>query len=96
MRCRRRNREVNFIWIQSAVAAAAPCVVTCTAVVPAAAVLLLPAAVRHRVLPDDKFCCWFVESDPSVFFLFIQTRFLFDVPLGSTVAFTASICLHSR
>ena len=64
--------------------------------VPAAAVLLLPAAVRHRVLPDDKFCCWFVESDPSVFFLFIQTRFLFDVPLGSTVAFTASICLHSR
>ena len=46
--------------------------------------LLLPAAVRHRV-PDDQICCWFIEYDPSVLFLFIQTRFIFDVPLGSTV-----------
>ena len=37
-----------------------------------AAVLLLPAAVRHRV-PDDQIC-WFIESDPSVFFLLIQMQ----------------------
>ena len=36
-----------------------------------AAVLLLPAAVRHRV-PDGHIRCCFNESDPSVFFLFIQ------------------------
>ena len=31
-------------------------------------------------------CIWF-----QCFFLLIQTRFIFNVPLGSTVAFTASI-----
>ena len=36
----------------------------------ATAVLLPPGAVRHRV-PDGNICCWFIESDPSVFFLFI-------------------------
>ena len=30
---------------------------------------------------------WFIASDSSVFFPFIQTRFTFNVPLGSTVAF---------
>ena len=63
------------------------------------AVLLLPAApaaVRHR-LPDGQIWCWFIESDPSVFLLFIQTRFIVDVPLGSTcVAFAVSICLRPR
>ena len=49
----------------------------CTAVVAAAAVLLLPAAVRHRV-PNGQICCWFIESDPSFFIPFIQTRFVFD------------------
>ena len=53
--------------------------------VAAAAKLLLAAAVRHHV-PDAKNCCWSIESDPSVFFLFIQTRFIFHVPLGSTVS----------
>ena len=54
------------------------CSVCCyTAVVAAAAVMLLPAAVRHRV-PDGQIWCWFIESDPSVFFLFIQTLFIFD------------------
>ena len=62
----------------------------CTSVVAAAA-----AAVRHRV-PDGINCCWFVESIiPSSVFLFLQTRFVFMyVPLGSIVAFTASICLY--
>ena len=27
---------------------------------------------------------WFIASDSSVFFLFIQTRYIFNVPLGST------------
>ena len=55
--------------------------------------LLLPAAVRHRV-PNVQICCWFVESDPSVFFLFIQRRFIFDRPPWQycCVAFTALIC----
>ena len=43
--------------------------------------------------PDGEKCCS-IESDSCVFFLFIQTRYIFYVPLGSTVAFTASICLH--
>ena len=63
--------------------------VVAAAAAAAAAVLPLPAAVR-RLVPDGKICCWFIESDPSVFFLFFQTRFVFSVPLGSTVA---SICL---
>ena len=67
----------------------------CCVVAAAAVLLLLAAGVRHR-LPDGQICCWFIESDPSLFFLFIQTRFLFNTPLGSTVAFAASICLHSR
>ena len=47
-------REVSFICIQSAAAAAAASLVCCyTAVVAGVAVLLLPAAVRHRV-PDGK------------------------------------------
>ena len=46
-----------------------------TAVAAAAAVLLLPAAVRHRV-PDCRLCCWFIGSDPSVFFLIQETFFV--------------------
>ena len=34
---------------------------------------------------------WFTASDPSVLFLFIPTRCIFNVPLGSTVAFSASL-----
>ena len=58
------------------------CSVCCyTAVVASAGVVLLPGTVRHRV-PDGDICCWFIESDPSVFFLFIQTRFIFVYPLA--------------
>ena len=35
-----------------------------------------------------------VVVDSSVLFRFIQTRFIFNVPLSSTVAFTASIFLY--
>ena len=57
------------------------CAVCCnTAVGDAAALLLLPATgVRHRV-PDGQICCWFTESDPSIF------SSHFDEPLGSTVS----------
>ena len=37
--------------------------------------LLLLAANRHRV-PDGKICCWFIESEPSLFFLFKDDFFL--------------------
>ena len=80
-----------FICIQrtAAVAAAALCCYTADAAAAAA------AAVRHRV-PDGKICYWFIESDPSVFFVLIQNTIYFNAPFGSTVAFTASICLHPR
>ena len=55
--------------------------------------LLLAAAVPHRVA-DGKICCWFIASDSSVLFLSIQTLFIFNVHLGSDVAFAASICLQ--
>ena len=63
------------------------CSVCCYTAVVAAA-----AAVHHRV-PDGNKCFWFIEADFSVFFLFIQNN-VFNVPLGGTVAFTASICLY--
>ena len=40
-----------------------------------------------------KLMMWFIESDSSVLFLFIGTRFDSYAPLGSIVAFAASICL---
>ena len=51
---------------------------------------LLAAAARHRV-PDGNICCRFIEFDASIFFLFVQTRSIFNAPLGSAVAFSASI-----
>ena len=62
--------------------------------VAATAVLLLAAADRHRV-PDGKvqsLWLWSIESDSSVLSLHSNT-ICFYVPLGSAVAFTASICL---
>ena len=50
------------------------------------------AAVRHRV--PDSLLLWFITFHFSVFFLFSQTRFIFNEPLGSTVACTASIYLR--
>ena len=60
------------------------CSVCCyPAVVTAAPVLLLPAAVGHRV-PDGQIYCWFIGPDSSVLFRFFQTRFISDIPIGST------------
>ena len=87
-----------MICIQSAAAAAAAAAVAAAA---AAALcvailllllqpllLLLAAAVHHRVpMLDGKSCCWSLESDSSVLFLFIQDAISFNAPLGSTVAF---------
>ena len=72
-----------------------------TAVVAAVAVLLLPAAVRHRG-PDGQICFWFIESDPSVFFLFNQTKFILMYPLAvlshlrSPFAYILGNCGHAR
>ena len=41
----------------------------------------------------QNFFPWFTASDSSVFSLFFQTRFFLSLPLGSTVAFSASIFL---
>ena len=42
-------------------------------------------------------CCWFIESDASVFFLFIQNTFFFHgTPWLYCVAFTASIRQRPR
>ena len=70
------------------------CSVYCyTGVVAVAAVLLLPAAARHRV-PDGQIWCWFVESDPSVFFIFYKRGSFFMYPVP--IRFTVSNCLHPR
>ena len=53
--------------------------------------LLLVAAVRHRVSDGKICCCGSLHLIPVFLFLFIETRFIFDVPFGSTLAFTASI-----
>ena len=67
----------------------------CTGVLAAAAV-----AVRRHVL-DGKNCCWFIESDSIQSFLFSSlkrdtfwTYIYIYIPLGSAVAFTASVCLY--
>ena len=58
----------------------------CVAILLLQQLLLLAAAVRQYV-PDGKhFLPWFIASDSIVVFLFIQTRLIFTVPLGSTVS----------
>ena len=61
-----------------------------------AAVLLLPAAVRHRV-PDGEVVAGSINLIP-VFSSFHSNTIqdIFKASLGSTVAFTVSICLHPR
>ena len=59
--------------------------------------LLLPAAVRHRVPDGKNWFCWFSGPDfQSFFFSPFNHKFTLNVPLGSTVAFTASVYLHRR
>ena len=52
---------------------------------------LLAAAVPHRVPDGKSCCCGSLNLIPIFSYLFIQTRFVFSVPLGGTVAFTASL-----
>ena len=71
---------MSFICIQSAAAAAAAlCVVLLLLLLQLQLLLLLAAAVRHRV-PDGKYCCWFINSDSSVFFLLIQNYYCLYTP----------------
>ena len=84
------RRRTPCIYLHTACRCRCCCCSVCcyNAVFAEAAVLLLLAAavaVRHRV-PDGQIWCWFIESDPSVFFLFTQTQFIFDVPRSSTVS----------
>ena len=89
------NREVSFICIENAAAAALLCCYYCCCFDSSSAATF--AAVRHRA-PHGKICCWFIESDPSVSFYSLKDYLspIFNVPHGSTVAFTASICLNPR
>ena len=48
------------------------------------------AFVRHRVPDDAICCCGFLAPDSSVSFLYFNTIYV-NAPLGSAVAFTASI-----
>ena len=57
-----------------------------TAVPAAAAMLLLPATVCYPLPHGQICCCWFIVSDPIVFFLFINFCFYFMVPLGNSVS----------
>ena len=78
------------MYLPSISAAAALC---CYAAVAAAAVLLLAAAVRHRATGDTICCCNFLHLIP-VFSFSIHKRLKKNVPLGSSVACTASIYLE--
>ena len=63
----------------------------CTGALAAAAV-----TVRRHV-PNGKSCCWFNEYESmqvSFFSSFKHDIFLTYIPLGGTVAFTASVCLY--
>ena len=65
------------------------CVVCCNTAVAAAAAAC--CCCSSSCAGKQNLLLWFIASDCSVFFLFIQTRFIFNVPVGSTVAFTESI-----
>ena len=65
----------------------------CHPAVAAAAMLLLAAVLFVIACGMTQFVVWSIASDSSVLFLFIHTRFLFNVPLGSTVACAAPIYL---
>ena len=74
------------------------CSVCCYTAVLAAAVLLLPAVVRHRV-PDGRMTIFLLPVLwiwSQCFLSLHWNTMYFNVPLGSAVAFTVSICLHSR
>ena len=73
------------------------CVQKAAAAAAAAAALVYcytaAAAVRYGV-PDGAICCRGSLNLSPLFPFSLFKRFLLDVPLGSTVAFTASICRY--
>ena len=81
---------VMYLCIQSAAAAAAACyccvLLHCFSCSCCCLLLLFVIVCRMQ-----KKMLLFIKSDCSVLFIFIKTRSI--VPLGSTVAFTASTCL---
>ena len=83
-----------FCVLLSAAACVAVLLCCCCSSSSAACFLMLFVTVCQM----EKNCGWFIASDLSVLFLFIQTLVIFDVrvPLGSTVAFMGSICQHQR
>ena len=84
MRCHLSNRKVCFILIQSIAAAAAVAVALCVAVMLKQQCCCASSCCWSFRVSDDQICCWFNDSNLGVFFLSIQTRFIFNVPLGST------------
>ena len=80
------------LCIQSAAAAAAAAL--CVAIL----LLLLQRLLLFIVcrMAETVNSRWFIGSDSIQFFLSLQARLIFNVyvPLGSTVAFTASICVY--
>ena len=87
-----------YLCIPSAAAAAAAAAALCVAILLLLLHQLLTAV--HRV-PYGKNCCWFIESDSIYCFLsLILEDTIYSscmyVPLGSVVAFTASVFLHPR
>ena len=88
-----------YSCIQSAAAAAAAAAVAAAAVCCYTVVAAAAAAAScccSSPCAGWQICCWFIASDSTVLFLFFQRRFSFNLPLDSTVAFTASIFLHPR
>ena len=72
------------------------CSVCCYSAVAAAAVLLIPAAVRHRV-PDGKFVAGSLNLIPVFTFSSFKRDIFYGTPWQSyCFAFKASICLHPR
>ena len=70
-----------YLFIQSAAAAADAALCVAMLLTLLQLLPLLVVAVRYRV-PHGKICHWFIESDSSAYFLFIQTR-LYLLPVLS-------------
>lgn len=77
------------LCVKTAAAAAAAGV--CVAILLLLRHLLLLPLVLVTVNQMAKTIYWFVESDSSVYFLFIQIRFILYLSLGSNIASTALI-----
>ena len=73
-----------YLYIQSAAAAATIALRDATVLL-----LLLQQLLLFVIVCRGKHFCWLIEYDSISCFLCLQTRFIFNVPLGSSIAFTA-------